>query len=308
MNDDLERNLRDSLDCHAATAGDPHAEIGDVYARVDRRRARRRSVAVIGSVAVAVTGVVGVAALMTSELDQAVGTPDDGRVEPTATFVPSLVSTWSCSGYLGPDGSGRDLYSDCYPVSYTDPVPCTAPPTVPVTTAAIDPESGVGVVTTVVACAIAPIGYDPNCIPIGTAPPTTGPTIDTAVDMTLPPVVDACALAVPSVPYTSVPYAIGTAPPVTMAELPASVPTTGPLDCRGALANVTTTTIVTPPTTHAEQVYIVVAGDSLHAIAERFSVAAEVIANYNGWPDCLDHVIVPGERVLIPPGAAVPEG
>jgi hypothetical protein len=79
-----------------------------------------------------------------------------------------------------------------------------------------------------------------------------------------------------------------------------------PVDCRGDRATAWTTTTSPPPTAPAEQVYIVVAGDSLITIGQRFSVAAEVIANYNGWTDCLDHVILPGELVLIPPGAAIP--
>ena len=47
-------------------------------------------------------------------------------------------------------------------------------------------------------------------------------------------------------------------------------------------------------------------GDSLHSIAERYSVEMEIIMNYNSWPECGDHLLLPGDRVLIPPGAALP--
>ena len=299
MNDDLERTLRDSLDRHAASSGGAGGGLDDVFARVDQRRSRRRSVAVVGSVAAVAVGVIGFASLAAGDPEQSVGTPDDGFVTapPTTSQVVGF-PTWSCSGYLGADPGGRDLYSDCYPITNVDAtLPCmttTMPP--PTTTMLVNPGTGVVVTAPATGCATAPPAYDPACYPTTTTvpPSTTGPTIGTVPDMTVP----AYVCATPSVPVTSVSYAIDTAPPTTAL--------TTATDCRGDRATAWTTTTSPPPTTPAEQLYIVVAGDSLMLIGQRYSVAAEVIANYNGWVDCLDHAIVPGDRVLIPPGASVP--
>jgi len=54
---------------------------------------------------------------------------------------------------------------------------------------------------------------------------------------------------------------------------------------------------------NSEQRYIVVPGDSIMSIGERYGVDPAVLTNYNNWSDCLDHLIVPGDVVLIPPNA-----
>ena len=46
-----------------------------------------------------------------------------------------------------------------------------------------------------------------------------------------------------------------------------------------------------------------VPGDSLASIGERYGVDPNIIANYNSWSDCLAHLILPGDVVLIPPNA-----
>jgi LysM repeat protein len=73
----------------------------------------------------------------------------------------------------------------------------------------------------------------------------------------------------------------------------------------------TTTTVFVPTTTvpgvSAEaQSYTVVAGDSVFRIASLFDVDPEVLANFNSWPEGIQHPILPGDVVNIPPGAAVP--
>lgn len=78
----------------------------------------------------------------------------------------------------------------------------------------------------------------------------------------------------------------------------------------------TTTTTTTIPTeapvqdgtqiSEGEQVYIVVAGDSVSRIATVHGVDANVLATYNQWADGINHLIIPGDPVLIPPGGLIP--
>ena len=63
MNDDIERMISDSLDARAAGAPSSSAGISAVYDRVAHRRARRRGVAAVGSVALIAVGVFAVAAV-----------------------------------------------------------------------------------------------------------------------------------------------------------------------------------------------------------------------------------------------------
>ena len=60
---ELERTIARSLDHRSRHLGAPGEHIDGVFARVDRRRARRRSVAVLGSFAVVGLGIVGIATL-----------------------------------------------------------------------------------------------------------------------------------------------------------------------------------------------------------------------------------------------------
>jgi hypothetical protein len=53
-----------------------------------------------------------------------------------------------------------------------------------------------------------------------------------------------------------------------------------------------------------EQQYPVVAGDSLVSIARRYGISVDILIAYNQWPDGVDHVLFPGDIVLIPPFAA----
>lgn len=57
-----------------------------------------------------------------------------------------------------------------------------------------------------------------------------------------------------------------------------------------------------------EQTYIVKAGDSLSKIAELYDISVEVLINYNGWTDGTNHLLLPGDEILIPPNTPVPGG
>jgi N-acetylmuramoyl-L-alanine amidase len=76
---------------------------------------------------------------------------------------------------------------------------------------------------------------------------------------------------------------------------------------------VTTTTTSTLPTTPiegqispTEQIHVVVAGDSLSRIASTYGITLDALINYNAWTDGINHVILPGAEVKIPPQSRVP--
>ena len=74
----------------------------------------------------------------------------------------------------------------------------------------------------------------------------------------------------------------------------------------------TTTTIFVDPNAPAPtvspdpQTYIVVAGDSLSKIAGLYEISVEALVNYNGWVDGLNHLLLPGDPIRIPPNSRIP--
>lgn len=52
--------------------------------------------------------------------------------------------------------------------------------------------------------------------------------------------------------------------------------------------------------------YTITEGDTLSGIAQRASVSLEALVAANGWPDGMDHLIVPGDVITLPQGAATP--
>jgi LysM repeat protein len=73
----------------------------------------------------------------------------------------------------------------------------------------------------------------------------------------------------------------------------------------------TTTTVAVaessePGRSPTEQIYTVVAGDSVYKIAEKHDVDPDVLASYNEWPEGVFHPLQIGDEVKIPPDAAVP--
>ena len=55
-----------------------------------------------------------------------------------------------------------------------------------------------------------------------------------------------------------------------------------------------------------EQTYIVVPNDSLFKIASLYEISVDVLINYNGWTDGTDHLLLPGDPILIPPDTPIP--
>lgn len=60
-------------------------------------------------------------------------------------------------------------------------------------------------------------------------------------------------------------------------------------------------------TSAQEQQYTVQSGDSVFKIASLFGTTAEIVANYNAWPEGIQHPIFPGDIVRIPPDSQVPD-
>lgn len=55
-----------------------------------------------------------------------------------------------------------------------------------------------------------------------------------------------------------------------------------------------------------EQLYTIQAGDSVYRIAEIHGIEPAVLANYNAWTDGINHFLVVGEQVKIPPNSQIP--
>jgi LysM repeat protein len=96
---------------------------------------------------------------------------------------------------------------------------------------------------------------------------------------------------------------------------PASFPFPGtvlkiPPDCAGEpiVAETTetsapsTATSATPATTGADgsATYEVQSGDTVSGIASNFDVTAQALAEANGWSDGINHLIIPGDVIIIP--------
>lgn len=60
------------------------------------------------------------------------------------------------------------------------------------------------------------------------------------------------------------------------------------------------------PAGEAGAVYTIVAGDTLSGIAGRAGVSLEELIVANGWSDGSAHLIVPGDRIVLPAGAQTP--
>jgi hypothetical protein len=50
-----------------------------------------------------------------------------------------------------------------------------------------------------------------------------------------------------------------------------------------------------------EQQHTIAPGDSLVSIARRYRLSVDTLVTYNQWPDGLDHLLIPGDTVRIPP-------
>jgi LysM repeat protein len=262
--------LRGSLAHHAEHLGDPSADIATVWSRVDRRRARRRGIAVVGSVVAVAAGAAGI---------MLVANPN-GSTAPLDGSDGSAALAWACTGPLGSDGT-YDYFDACD----QRPRP-VAPSTMPV--------SIVGSTIAGSVIASAPVLSAPA---IGTAPPTTAFS---------PFVSQQQYVVVEGDSYFSITDRFGLEPDAlhNYNGWPEGIEH---MLVIGEQVLIPPTDIATVSTlVYAEQRHAVAPGDSLAAIADRYGVDLNTLVNYNAWPDGLDHPIFPGDVVLIPPGAAAP--
>lgn len=76
----------------------------------------------------------------------------------------------------------------------------------------------------------------------------------------------------------------------------------------------TTTTIAAAATTAPpggaidpnEQVYVIASGDSVSKIAGAYGITMDQLVQYNQWTDGINHLLVPGTEIKIPPNSKVP--
>jgi LysM repeat protein len=74
----------------------------------------------------------------------------------------------------------------------------------------------------------------------------------------------------------------------------------------GALVADTGGGSIVASSTPANASYTIAAGDTLSDVAARAGVSLADLVDANGWPDGQDHLIVPGDVINLPSGAAVP--
>ena len=118
MNDDLERTISDALDERGSAAPTSGAGIDAVYRRIDQRRARRRGVAAVGSVALVAIGVLAIAALDDDDAFTPAAPPESASLEGAlggwAEFVPAGTPVWRCSGpVVYGDAEGHSYWAEC---------------------------------------------------------------------------------------------------------------------------------------------------------------------------------------------------
>lgn len=275
MHDDIEHLVERSLDERAGRLTPGQGSLADVMERADRRQQRRRASAVVGSLAVAAVGLVGLSVVQGA--DEPLGRSDGLDAAPASTVALQVIDgsldAWRCDGPIDVDrdvGDTSSYFEACTPVSIADGVPIHVVPT----TMAME------VPATWIECP----AWDPADVdaaaatttPCGTIPPTTFAVCEQSNGgMTV------------------------TVPCVTSPPLP--VATTAPTADLSTTTTSTTTTIPSDALVHTVE-----AGDSLMAIAERYQISIEALVGFNGWGDGVDHVIVPGDVIALPPDAVLP--
>ena len=289
MPDDFEHLIERSLDERSSNLRAGDGSIDDVLLRVDRRSNRRRASAVAGSLAVIAVGLVGLTAVQGA--DEPTG-PAAGPTTAPSTSAPlglfeGYQDAYRCTGQIDvPESDPFDpkYFASCESVLLEDGVPVEVVATsvavqAPTTWVACEPIASSAVPVTTVAC--------------GTLPPTVDTTIASCEEVDGSTGV---AVSVPCPTRTTIwDEAFAPATTVPCGSLP-----NGTVPCA--------TTMPTWPVTMGEQEYTVQSGDNLAKIADRFRMSVEIIINYNEWSDGSNHLLVPGETVLIPPGGAIPNG
>ncbi len=130
----LERTVETSLNEHGSRLGSSTGSLDDVIARVDRRRNRRRSVAVVGSLAAITVGVLGIASVSGRTTDQVPGLANaasDDMTAVDANYVAGYPGAWACQVPVTVADPQPDTqyFEWCEPHGFTSENPETVPPT-----------------------------------------------------------------------------------------------------------------------------------------------------------------------------------
>jgi hypothetical protein len=265
---DLERLISRSLASRSGMLGGTDAgSVDDVHRRVDLRRGRRRHVAAFGATAMLAVGAFALTAVGSSD-------PTTVPLDPPGhSDGPDLQAAWRCTGPLElTDDTDAVYFASCESTAIVDGVPMLS---VPPLSVPVYPDS-----TAVCADDVPPTS--PATMPCQPGPMSTDVPVD-CFSMSRP--ADVTVPACDPVPTTE--FDPNSDDPVFSSDGPLCTPGTGDgVEC--AL-------------TGYEQQYPVGAGDSLASIARRYRISVDTLVAYNQWTDGVDHVLVPGDIVLIPP-------
>lgn len=283
--DNFERTVARSLRQRTRAVGESIPDLDGVWDHVDRRRRRRRHVAAVGSAAVVAVGALGIATLGGSGPD---------RIPAPAAATPDQQAAWRCTDQLDhfESGSRAVFFATCESVMI-DGSAILGPPT-PTT-----PSDG-----TVVAVPMTTLpGAD-----VATTAPVQEITYLVRAGDTLTSIAAAFGMSIDEIVAVN---QWGGRSEVTLVEGETIVIALSPVP------TVPMTSMATPTTTTslvrsvpvgrsaAEQQHVVADNDSVTSIATAYDVTVEQLANYNDWPDGVGHLLLIGDTILIPPGAAI---
>lgn len=270
MHDDIEHLVERSLDERAGRLTPGQGSLADVMERADRRQQRRRATAVVGSLAVAAVGLVGLSVVQGA--DEPLGRSDGLDAAPASTVALQVIDgsldAWRCDGPIDVDrdvGDTSSYFEACTPVSIADGVPIHVVPT----TMAME------VPATWIECP----AWDPADVdaaaatttPCGTIPPTTFAVCEQSNGgMTV------------------------TVPCVTSPPLP--VATTAPTADLSTTTTSTTTTIPSDALVHTLQ-----PGDTPIVIATAYGVTLDALEQANADNPTWDTFLV-GGPIIVPTG------
>jgi LysM repeat protein len=269
---DLERLISRSLASRSDVLGGTSAgSVDDVHRRVDLRRGRRRHVAAFGATAMLAVGAFALTAVGSSDPTTVPLEPVDG---PGGSDGPVLQAAWRCTGQLDlSDGTDAVYFGSCESTAIVDGDPLLSVPAVSVP---LYPDSTI-VCDVPSTDSIATMPCQPG--PMSTEVPVDCSTMSHPADVTAPGYCD-------PIPTTTE-FDPNSDDPVSSSDGQTCTPGTGDgVEC--AL-------------TGREQQYPVAAGDSLVSIALRYRISVDTLVAYNRWTDGVDHLLLVGDIVLIPP-------
>lgn len=274
---ETERRVADALTTRSAALQSPSPDLDGVWQRLDRRRRRRRGVAILGSVAVVGAGAVGLLSLRTDDSEPTIAADAAGG-------TPDQQAAWRCTDQLDvfEEGSPALFFATCDQVAIDGSVPIIGD--FPHPTIAVDPSQIITTTTTVVIEQVWHTVREGDTLEALTA--EFGTTPDDIAGLNGWP--DASGERL----HPGDRILILLQPPPTTAW--------------AGDADVTDSTVPLDRSP-SEQDYVIRAGDSLASIAERFGITLEQLVNYNEFPDGASHLILPGDVIVIPPDALAPD-